>query len=279
MTNIPSTPHSRKAILLASLVMLSLSVMSCSLPGVLASASATPQPSPTALAPLDTATAPAPTETMSPTASPTPSSTPTSAPANIAFATGTTAAVEQGTIEPNQVMEYTLSADKNQPMILLLSSPNNDVYLGVSEPDGNLLLDPAKKWTNWQWLLPKTEAYTIQVHGGATSETYSLTAKVAQRINFAAGATSATLNGTTTKGYVFSYTLTCAANQEMSVSLNVPASTAYLDVFGLATGSLLSSGAKSNTWTGILPATQDYIIEVIPVNGKVVNYTLTVSVN
>ena len=65
----------------------------------------------------------------------------------------------------------------------------------------------------------------------------------------------------------------------MTVALNVPSSTAYLDIFGLTTGSLLSSAAKASTWSGVLPQTQDYVIEVIPNNGQVVDYSLTVSVN
>jgi hypothetical protein len=197
---------------------------------------------------------------------------------NIVFASGTTAAVEKGTIQPNQVRAYTLSAGQYQPMILLVYSPNNDVYLGVTEPDGSKLLDPAKKYTNWQWLLPKTEVYTIQLYGGATSEDYTLTTKVAQIVTFPSGATTVMLNGSTPKGYVFSYALACQANQVMTVSLNVPATTAYLDVFGLATGTLLSASAKATSWTGTLPSTQDYIIEVIPVGGEV-NYSLKVTVH
>lgn len=278
MTN--KRPHTllRKPIMAASLGMLLVLLMSCSLPGLLA-ATPTPQPSPTALPALDTPTQVPPTATLQPTATPMPTTTATPAPVSIVFATGTTAAVEQGSINPNQVKAYTLSAGANQPMILLLGSQNNDVYFGVTEPNGNVLLDPAKKWTNWQWLLPKTEVYTIQVYGGSTTENYTLTTKVAQRINFASGATSATLDGSTPKGFVFTYAIACTASQVMSVSLNVPASKASLDIFGLATGTLLSSGSKVNTWTGTLPSTQDYIIEVIPGGGQVVNYSLTVTVN
>jgi hypothetical protein len=197
---------------------------------------------------------------------------------NIVFASGTTAAVEQGSIQPNQVRTYTLSAGQYQPMILRVNSPNNDVYLGVTEPDGSKLLDPAKKYTNWQWLLPKTELYTIQLFGGATSEDFTLTAKVAQIVTFPSGATTVMLNGSTPKGYVFSYALACQANQVMTVSLNVPATTAYLDVFGLATGTLLSPSAKATSWAGTLPATQDYVIEVIPV-GEEVTYSLKVTLH
>ena len=64
----------------------------------------------------------------------------------------------------------------------------------------------------------------------------------------------------------------------MTVTLTVPSGTAYIDIFGLATGTLLSSAAKATTWTGVLPQTEDYVIEVVPSNGQVVNYSLTVSV-
>jgi hypothetical protein len=65
----------------------------------------------------------------------------------------------------------------------------------------------------------------------------------------------------------------------MTASLNVPSSIAYIDIFGLASGILLSSSSKANTWTGVLPQTQNYAIEVIPNNGLVVNYSLKVSVH
>ena len=65
----------------------------------------------------------------------------------------------------------------------------------------------------------------------------------------------------------------------MTVSLNVPASKAYLDVFGLATGLLLNPSAKATSWTGVLPQYQDYVIEVIPRNGQLTSYTLTISVH
>jgi hypothetical protein len=198
---------------------------------------------------------------------------------NIVFAPGTTAGVVQGTVQPGQVLTYTLQAGQYQPLILNLESPNYDVTLGVYEPNGNVLASPAKKWTHWQWLLPQTELYTIQVNGGATTEDFTLTAKVPQRINFAPGTGSVTLNGTTVNGYVFSYVLKCNGNQSMTVSLDVPASKAYLDVFGLATGSLLSPSVKATSWTGALPQYQDYVIEVIPRNGQLTSYTLTVSVH
>jgi hypothetical protein len=159
-------------------------------------------------------------------------------------------------------------------------SSNKDITLGVSDPNGNVLLSPALKHTAWQMPLPVTGLYTIQVIGGATTEDYSLTIKIPQTVNFASGATSTTLNGTTVNGYLYSYALYCGAGQTMTASLNVPSSTAIIDIFGVSTGAtLLNASAGANKWTGTLPQTQDYAIEVIPNNGQVVNYSLTVSVH
>ena len=275
----PNPPYRsfRKPLMLMSLTILAFLLASCNMP-MQPAATATPLSSPTPAVPLDTATPLPPTLTPTVAATATASPTATLSAVNIVFASGTTAAVEQGSIQPNQVRTFTLSAGQYQPMMLLVRSPNNDVYLGVTEPDGSKLLDPAKKYTNWQWLLPKTELYTIQLYGGATSEDFNLTAKVAQIVTFPSGASTVTLNGTTPKGYIISYALACQANQVMTVSLNVTATTAYLDVFGLATGTLLSPSAKATSWTGTLPATQDYVIEVIPVGGEV-TYSLKVTVH
>ena len=237
---------------------------------------------------VDTATpippSPTPQETLATATavivSPTPQAVATSAPAagSIVFTPGTTATVVQGSLQPGQVMTYTLDGGQSQPMILIMDSPSNDVTLGVFDYAGNMVLDPANKWTNWQAVLPKTERYTIQVTGGAVLESFTLTVKVAQLVNFASGTSSITLNGTTVNGYLYDYALNCSAGQTMTASLNVPSSTATLDIYGLATGStLLLASAKASTWTGVLPETQDYVIEVVPNNGQVVNYALTVS--
>ncbi len=201
-----------------------------------------------------------------------------SASSTIVFAPGTSAMVEQGTLQPGQVLTYSLEAAQTQPMTLIMDAPNNDVTLGVFEPDGTTLLNPANNSTSWQGTLPLSGLYKIQVTGGATTESYNLTIKIAQVVNFAPGATSITLDGTTTNGYLSSYALDCSAGQTMTASLDVPPSIAFLDIYGVDTGTLLDASAKASSWTGVLPQTEDFVIEVIPTNGVVVNFSLTVSV-
>jgi hypothetical protein len=263
-----------------SLFILLILLAGCTPPGQTAT-TATPLP------PQNTAT-PLPAQNMPPPLPPTLAATPTSsftataaaplAPVNIVFSPGTTTTEVVGNIQPNQVLTYTVSAGQNQPMLLALNSDGGDATLGVLEPDGNKLLDPAKKWAFWEWILPKTELYTIQVIGGASSQPYTLSVEVAQIVSFPAGASSVTLSGSTPKGYVFAYALACKAGQVMTASLTVPNTLAIIDVLGIAGGTLLSPSALATNWSGTLPTTQDYIIEVTPANRQVADYTLTVSV-
>jgi len=226
------------------------------------------------LAPISTT--PAPTATSNP---------PLLAPAvaapvmlgSFTLITGTTAGVIQGTVQPGQVLEYTLGAGQNQPLTLIMDSPNNDVTLGVLDPGSNVLLDPALKLRAWQTALPATEQYTIQIIGGATIENFTLTIKLPVLVYFASGATSTSLTGSTVNGYLFAYALTCAEGQTMTATLNQPPSIATIDIYGLATGTILQASSNVSYWTGILPQTQDYVIEVIPTGGQVVNFGLTVS--
>jgi len=213
-------------------------------------------------------------------ASPTPTPTATSpAPTgSLVLAEGTTAGAVQGTINPGQVVTYTLGAVESQPLTLIMDSTNRDVTLGVSEPNGNVLLDPALRQTAWQTALPSTELYTIKVIGGAATETYFLTVKTPQMVNFASATTTTTLNGKTVNGYLYSYALNLSAGQTLTVNLNLPSSTATIDIYGLSSGTVLDASAATNTWTGILPQTEDYVIEVAPTGGQTVDYALTVSV-
>jgi hypothetical protein len=184
--------------------------------------------------------------------------------------------VVQGHIAPGQVVTYTVSAKQYQALILILGSPNGDAVLGVIDPSGNQMLDPVDQRTYWQWTLPMTGLYTIQVAGGITAETFTLTTKVAPVLTYPANGNSIYQYRTTTRGLIKSYAFRLSTGVYMTLSLNVPATVAYLDVFGVQTGSILNASTRATTWTGIMPSTQEYVVEVIP-GGTLSAYTLTIS--
>lgn len=230
----------------------------------------TPTASPTSLVPLPS--------NLTPTSTPRPGGGP---PVNLLFASGTTAIVEYGSLQAGQSQEYTINVGNSQPMILLLHSDNGGAYLAVYDANDNVVLDPAKKWNSWQWVLSqKVQLYTIRVIEGGQAENYTLTVKVAARVTFTPGATTTTVTASTIKGYVLTYAVSGSSDQTMTVSLNAPANSAAMDIFGIATGdSLLGASDKATTFSGVLPSTQDYIIEVIPLQGKVVDFTLAIDIH
>jgi hypothetical protein len=295
-----SSPQIQLGSMLASVLVMVMLLSSCILPGPVVPATATPlQPTAIQLLPA-TATAgssnptaaPQPSDTPQPSNTPFPTFTNTpivnqpaatsagggTAAGVIGFSTGTTAGVVQSTVQAGQVLTYTVSASQGQAMVLILASANSSATLALYDPNGLMLVDPANKWIRYQTVLPKTGVYSVQVRGGASAVSFTLTAKISQVVNFALGTSSITLSGTTLKGYLFSYSFQALANQTLTASLNVPASTATIDVFGINSGSLLSPASHATNWTGTLPRNDVYVIEVIPTGGQVISYSLTVSI-
>ena len=262
----------RRALASLSLIIAAGILSGCNLPVAPAS---TQNSLPTSTLQLPQNTPNLATETLTST----PTATTTTAGSNIVFAPGATAGVRMGTLAPGQIQEFTLSAAKNQPMIVIVDSPQRDVHMAVYEPDGTVLVDPSKGWINFQWILPTTGTYKIQVIGGSTTENYTLTVKVAEQIAVPAGGSPKTFSGSTVNGFVFSYAINCHAGKTMHLTLNVPAGSAYLDVFGIATGPVLDQSLQLTSWSGVMPSSQNYIVEIIPAAGQVVNYSLTISVN
>jgi hypothetical protein len=208
--------------------------------------------------------------------------TPTTKPAavRIEFAPGATAGIEQGTLQPGELQDFVLEAGQSQPMIVMADSPAHDVTLGiVGRSSGVTLLEASKKWSSWEGILPVTQDYLLTVYAGTKTEDFTLTVIIPGRIIFSQGATSTTVSGSTPGGLVVSYVLYALANQTLSVSLNVPADSAALTIYGFEDGQpLLRSALNTTTWSSELPATEDYILQVVPKTGQVVNYTMTIAV-
>jgi hypothetical protein len=226
----------------------------------------------------------APTATTIP---PTPEP-PTSAPAptpipgavRINFAAGATAGIVNGELQPGEVQNFLVGASAGQPLMVSTGSYNNDVTFSVmGVKDGQTLLSASQKLTSWQTMLTETQDYLIRVYAGASTENFTLNVITPARIDFALGTVSATETSTTPGGLVVSYILRASINQQMDITLDAPNMSALLSVYGYQDGQpYLRSAAGSQTFSMKLPATQDYVIQVVPNAGQVVNYTLNITV-
>jgi len=129
----------------------------------------------------------------------------------------------------------------------------------------------------------ESDAMRVRVSSSRESEVYGqnddpFTVRC-PRIQFDAGATSATVTGSLAAGGdAYRYALRARANQEMELEIS-PASV-ETDVWGAEDGSTweLRSGERS-LFIQALPTTQDYFITLTNVSAESgVDYTLTVSV-
>jgi hypothetical protein len=98
------------------------------------------------------------------------------------------------------------------------------------------------------------------------------------RINFAAGATSASVQGTLNSGETHSYVLGAVVAQTMTV--NVTASGGMVSLKVVTPGGLmvLDPAAGQTSWSAPLPETGDYTLSVVHLSGGSAPYTMTVEI-
>lgn len=250
-----------------------------------------PPPTP---APLPTATAlPPPTRaliaTLVPLASPTRAPQPQIT--RIAFPPGGTAAMLQGIVAPNASDRYVLRALAGQKMTVAFSPAAENVTLQISGADGSVYVSGGAKFTSGTFALSLTQDYFISVISSRDApSSYTLqitipplatlaTSPQPRRITFAPGAISAAVQGSIPAGNIERLVLRAQAGQTMTVSVaSNPPDKVIVVIFGADGSVLISDHATTPTWSGVLPTTQDYIIDLKPFAGMAADYTLTVTI-
>jgi hypothetical protein len=198
----------------------------------------------------------------------------------INFQAGATTAVLTAPIAAGATANYVLRAGQGQPMIVQVTSPNDDVTLSIKTQGGTSMLNATSGHTNWQGSLPQSEDYYLSLHGGGADENFTLNIVIPSRIKFLPGAVSAKLTGKTVGGYNTSYVAFASKGQKMTVDLSDLSNTAAITIWGWNDGQLYVNANMGATphFAFTLPATQDYVIQVVPQGGLVVSYTITVQI-
>lgn len=97
------------------------------------------------------------------------------------------------------------------------------------------------------------------------------------RIQFAAGGTSASIDGNLQAGQILYYVLKASATQTMNVKVSSPNADVYLGVLGADGTILLGSEAQDTLFSGILPKTQDYYLG-LTASGAATSFALSVEI-
>ncbi|HSB02298.1 MAG TPA: hypothetical protein VLE49_16730 [Anaerolineales bacterium] len=236
-------------------------------------------PAPPTATPMPSITPPSPTVTSTlapPTSAPPASNLPVAA--RIRFATGATFNVTEGTIQAGQTVYYVIKALKGQPMIVMLNTPDQSAVLSVFGANGVVLLSQSQQTSSWQGTLPATQDYYFRITAGNT-QNFTLSVDIPARIQFSSGQTETTVSGQTVGGYNVSYVAYAFGGQQMEITINTSPEVAGLTIWGFSDGQPYARAQNGVTdFNMTLPATQDYIIEVVPQGGNVIDYKVTVSI-
>jgi hypothetical protein len=201
-----------------------------------------------------------------------------SVPQRISFAQGATAATVSGTLTAPNPDAWLIEASANRLMQVMLQAPNGGAWLSIDGVDGTSLLSGNARQTFWSGHLPSTQDYVIGVHSTTGTLNYTLQVTIPVPIRFAAGATSAAVQGQIVANTRTSYVLEARAGQTMSLTLNAPSGGVLLAVVGGDGTPFLRQAAGATTFSFTLPATQEYLVEAVPA-AWIQNATFTLSVS
>ncbi len=198
----------------------------------------------------------------------------------LSFEPGGTSASVEGSIQAGGTIDYVLNATAGQLMMIDIMSPNQDVSLSIyGAQDKKQLIRLTSGDVNSSVVVPTTQDYILEVmSSGSQASNYSLQVVIPARITCAPGATSASVQGTVSGGEIVRYLLRAMAGQTMTVAITSPHQDVLLTMWGLTDGQpLVRSVSGATSWTGVLPATQDYVIDAVSVGGNT-TYTLETTV-
>ncbi len=199
---------------------------------------------------------------------PAPTATPQPGARRIQFAAGATSADIEGQLAAGGQAEYTLRAMQGQRMMVAVYSRNNDVFLAIQGADGQALLRPTARQANWAGTLPATQDYTIRVFSSGGGANYTLQVIIPRRVEFAPGATSAVIDANLAANQTHEYLLRARGGQTMTVTIKSPRNDVLVSIYGIEDGQPLVRVPMGQTsWTGKLPATQDYDVKAVAVGG------------
>lgn len=198
----------------------------------------------------------------------------------VSFASGATNIAYSDSLNSNRSRGYLIRAGAGQILIANLVADDSDsARLRLYDPGGKQVTpDVTVDGGYLRATLPVTGEYQLVVSSRDSTIQYTLGISIPARIRFERGAYSATVEGQTAERRSVAYVLRALEGQTMYVELDASREAA-LEIYGLSDGQpLIRHVAGATTFSDTLPATQDYIILVVPGVDAQFDYELYVEV-
>ena len=204
--------------------------------------------------------------------------------ARVRFARGTTSGLVNDSLRAGETRGYLIGAEQGQVMLVHAitwpvrqeASPLPAALVRVyAVADGSELAAPSDPGALWWGRLPSSGDYMVRVSATGAAA-YTLAVQIPRRLTPGAGDPTAAITGTAPSRAPVDYVLRGTAGQRLAASVRDD-DPVTLHLYGLDDGEQLAPlPERRRLWAGTLPATQDYIVSVVPENegGR---YELTVT--
>ncbi|KPL20445.1 MAG: hypothetical protein AMJ93_11895, partial [Anaerolineae bacterium SM23_84] len=175
---------------------------------------------------------------------------------------------------------YVLRANGGQWMMAMVFSPDNSVVLEiVGLTDGQPLVRSDLRQPFWQGSLPATQDYSVKAVSTTGATVYTLQVIIPERVEFATGAVSATRQGNLepwqAHDYLLAALLAALQGQTMTVTIQSAEDKVLLEIYGVDDGQPLARVPMGlTTWTGVLPAAQDYAVKAVCMSETATSYQI-----
>jgi hypothetical protein len=187
----------------------------------------------------------------------------------VRFARGTTSGILNDSLQAGEVRGYLIGAEQAQVMMVHAITwpvrPGEAVATVrvYSVADGSELTGPSGPGPLWSGRLPGTGDFVVRV--SATQPTaYTLAVQIPRRLSAGGGDPTAAITGTAPSRAPVDYIIEGESGQTLAASVR-DGDPATLHLYGLDGGEQLAPLSEHRIlWAGTLPASQDYVISVVP---------------
>ena len=196
----------------------------------------------------------------------------------ISFAPGATSAAVEGDLATRTWQDFVVRGTAGYTMLVSLTANNTSTSFRVYRRYFRTpLWGRGDGATTWQRALPVTGDYIVRV-SGPIGTVFSLNVEMPAIIRFKRGTFGSTVTGHTSDNRINSYLAWGRAGQTLTATLVSP-SNVGITVYGLNDGvPMVRAVSGAVTWSGVLPFSQNYVIDVVPSISTTLNYTLSVEI-
>jgi hypothetical protein len=201
----------------------------------------------------------------------------------IEFAPGDTSASVSNFVRSNSIDRYTFNASAGQPATVNVDSQTGRVRLALIAPNGRALRYDSPSWVG---TLPQDGTYQLEVRNRSMGSRYTVNLNIqpggAQILNrgviqFPPGGTYAAINGYLAPQNTDRYTFVASAGQPANLTVNSPDGQVLLTLVDPNGYPLVRSQSGASSWSGTLPASGTYRVDVVNPSGAS-RYTLRTSI-